>query len=601
MAVLLENYLTPDMGGDYAKALAAAVRAAGADPVTMTSGRTYPFATTFVADSDFRLDMNNATILAPRSGAVIGTTQDRVTLTKGPYFTAKKGSRSFPVPRGLSLAPGDFVQLESNSIREPNGNYRHGEWVDIAQVRGGTAVMVRPFMHSFPVDRIRVRKHGRQEIFGGTIDLSPTRPIRGGRTGPFGVTLLAREVFARLRVIGSPHTAIGVHAQGYNVDIGGEADGILNRHGNNDGKASARLGYGFAGAGRFVWFFGEARDCKHGFTSASRDAFAEHVLFDNCSGSTPAGASAAKDDGGRVPLYQGIVDVHANVARTTVRGARLQGCNTLMMLRNPEVVIENAELTGFDCDNGFGQRGLIYLGENAQQKVTARTVRAASSPRHRGTATPSIFFWHSVFGNQNLDLDAQDISGSDNRLFQMQTSKGRGPSIGIGNLRFASVRGNFTGGAIIGGDDPAETIGRIGSVSLDGAGMTLDGQGYERAPLLCVQNFRAVDRVATSGRMDASALSNRHSAIQIGRDMNMRVGRGAIGDIAAKADLRAYRTAYDIASTSNVRPGVLDFSQSVIRYNAARAGPGVDGVKTQLATRPASLSLGGASLVNLGQ
>lgn len=601
---LASRVLSPEMFGtsaDWATALELCVIAANGGPILFEKGKTYVFYRVANLTRDFNIDLNGAVIVAPLGFIVASTRNSYTAFTP---FTTVGGSKTLPIPAGVPIAANRWISLESNTVRLATGTYLYGELIEVIDVAGGVANLREPLLDSYQVDTIRIQALERARVVNGKVDITGAAIQAPGGNPVVGIDVMARWVEINVNVVGGQYAGVGVAALGVFVYLKGTATGITNVQGFNAG--AGRVGYGWLGTGSYIFASINAVNCKHGYSSADRTRLTKQVVLDVCSGSTPKGKHndvATLADGHSEPLYQGILDVHANVLDVVVREPKLDGVNALMMLRGAKATITSPELRSRGCTSSYRQNFLIYVGEENTSKLTVSDVKvtADTDVDPLTAATPYLVGVHPDFQNTAYgDIQVTGVNATNVAVFDFEPTTSANQS--LGNVLFRQVRGQIIRGIKIGATAPSVQILSVGDVVLDGDYSLLASSQYTLGPALSANFYNQIGNVTVSGNVDTTALpGGTAAAFVVGKTEALTSGAGTLKNIDnSQLKLKASGRGMEIGSTSATAPGLMNLT-GIVEYNQAN-GTSASGIRLEFSTVTAKTArFRGAVVRNLGQ
>jgi hypothetical protein len=337
----------------------------------LPGGRSYYLSRPVRARSNVVIDLNGARVIAPR-GAIVASSGIGKLLTGKPLFTTKLGAKSFKLKSDAQIQPGEMLMFRSSALRVELGDYRHGQYASVLAVRNGTVILDVPFYATYPVSELYRLKPLVVAIQNGTIDMRSARSNSPGKTPFRGVEMRGKHCFCHnLKLLGSNEAGVGLHAEGMNVVFSEcRAEGFVNLSGIIGAKG--RFGYGFSLDGDSVIADNcVAINCKHGFTSGSRRITTRIMTVKNCKAASPVdGAERMTSPGGaQQPVYQAMVDAHANVLDFHVLNIETYGCNSAIAVRGGRATIERPQITSLSHTLKYRNDFLISIYEVPVSRV----------------------------------------------------------------------------------------------------------------------------------------------------------------------------------------------------------------------------------------
>ena len=515
------------------------------------------------------LDLNGSKLIAPK-GAIVASSGLGETLYGAPLFEAEEGERTFRLGEDVGIETGELLMLRSDETRIAFGDYRHGQYACVTSVSDRSISLDKPFYASYPVTELYRLRPLVVAIQNGTIDMRSAVPNEAGQTPFRGVEMRGKHCFCHnLRVLGGNEAGAGLHAEGMNVVFSDcYAEGFVNLSGII-GK-TGRFGYGFSMDGDSVIAEScSAVDCKHGFTSGSRRITTRLMTIKNCFAQTPADAfhQMTAPGGAKQPVYQAMIDAHANVLDFNVLGCETTGCNSAIAVRGGRATIENPKITTFGNTLKYRNDFLISIYEAPVSAVVVRNARVDGSAIADTSEVPALVGIQPLNPGQHGKIEIEQPTVTNVRLFELpgQAKTSIASEISLQCLSITGATGTIVSGVRVGKAAKARKFGEIGEITVSGR-LDVSDWNEERGFLVDVDFVAALDRLIIQGAFDGTG-ANAPIFIRVGaQDTDMIPPQ--LVDLRNTRLVAAHR-AFSLSTRSKVRAGRGVFTDADIRHSAA--------------------------------
>lgn len=570
---------------DHADLLENALRAAAASGAVLQleAGKTYALSRPANPGVAVRLDLNGATLAAPKGAVVASST--RLRFTAGDYFTTRLGAVSFEKRADWQIQAGDVLRFESDTVRFQIGGYRFGQYARVVSVVGNVVSINVPFHAVFRVDRLFVLEPLDHWLANGTIDISQAAAVSSGLPVS-GVYLRGNRICVdRVRVIGGPEAGMGLQLEGMTVTC---VDCHVSDVTNNAGHPSGgRTGYGIAPTGDVMTIVRPVLErCKHGISGGSRTYNNRILKVIDAVCLTPQGSHSRRNtdqSGVTTPLYQAAIDAHANLDHFEIVRPHFDTVNSCVAVRNGHAVITDPLFLTRGVTTLFRNDMLVVAYEAPVRHITIRGARIVTDVDFPLTGAN----YPTLLGIQSLGPASHDrivIEGAEAegpvpaRLFWMPGSgtAATDAAVSLESLRASGIRGRWIAGIQINGSANSP-LGRIGELVLDGD-ITLGTGSYGYAyGTLDVRWCAGVAKVTVRGTHDgAEHQVSGLGMIQLGASGSDPQSPPMLVDCRG-ARILAKGKAFVLASRSTVAPGPGYFQGAQVTHGAAGItdGPGI--------------------------
>lgn len=582
-----ENFSAEDyFAGDDVTALENALNTAAGRRVKLTKGATYNLSRPASVAVSVNLDLNGATLVAP-TGALTVSHQKSI-LTGSPVFTTVAGESSFASPVGFVGVVGDVLVFESDTDSLPVGSYKHGQLSKITRISGGTVYVSVPFRAAYAVNRLRVMDPLKVNVSNGFLDLTgATQPLSGDPAT--GVYAFGDAVnLSKLHLTGSSDAGQGVNAYGMTVLVSDcKAYGFMNAQGLPSG---GRIGYGFNVGGdvAIVERCGGAF-CKHVVTSAQRAWWTRVLRYIDCFGTSPKGehaTSTALADATTQPLYQALLDIHANVEDAEIVRPKLDGVNVLINVRIPRCKIINPELTSRGCDATNRGDFLINSSESAIELLLVKDAVVKIDPTRNGVMPYLVGVWAYV-GNSHGKVIVDGLDIDDGALFGVDANGTAAVALAttFDRIEFRRVRGTLRGGIVMAGQVNTKPLGPVNQVVLDAYVSPASGGAWSVTSMWRFFFIQQVRRLECSGRIDWRTASAVYP---------LYYGTSPTDDssppdfVRVSAEIHSHQVGVNFNVTGTAAMGAADFSGMRLFHHYDAADTFAHGVRINVPTLPSA-------------
>lgn len=488
-------------------------------PIRAKRRQNYAFANDVKGVTSCPVDFNGSTIIPDKKGFTLRKT--KFSYTGGAYFTSTRGAASFPLPAGLLIQRGDMLRLESDEINVSAGTYKHGQYARVSRVDGSTTpatvILTGPFYASYRVDRIYVMEPAVFILRNGRIDLSGAAAVASADNGIVGAEMIGAMVGVQdMEIIGPEAGSIGIYAEGMTVRVRDSyATGFLEKYGipNNGG----RRGYGFQVGGDDVLVSATSGDrCKHFVSAAAgRHYVSRTIRLENCQGyNPPFGAAVVTPDGAPIsqPLYQWLIDCHANCEYLYIDKPELEGPNGLIAVRNGWAEVTSPRLRQSEVNYSYANDGAIYVGEAPVRRLNVTNVDWEVDATYQASGIASLIAVNVFDASVNGPISINGANVKGGRLFRVVHNGNAG---GFESVEARGIRGELSQGIQIVGASAAAPLGPVGKVVLEGQIRQSATYG-PIAPLVDVHYAASLREWAFLGQHDCKAAGGTGFAARIG-------------------------------------------------------------------------------------
>lgn len=322
------------------------------------------------------------------------------------YFTTVKGIDNFPVIADVTdgIQVGDIVLLRSNMLRFAKGRYKHGNYCKVTKIQDNKVYITRPFYDSYTVDNLLIVHPFDFTVENGIVDMS---------TAYASVKALVADNCSNVKCLnvrfyGSKFAYAGLDARGDEILVRDSfASGFLS-------LSNGRLGYGFTCSGNRIMFnnvWGENN--KHTFSLDNRDFMSGTLVMDGVECYSPSEDFYKMAEANyviptynttdifgnprvvtnfitsRQPLYQAQLDAHGNLDKWFATNIVLEGCNSLMAIRNGYFVGKNIDIRHNACNPYFANDLAISIYEDPVRLVHIEGIKYYASDFKNPVITPA--------------------------------------------------------------------------------------------------------------------------------------------------------------------------------------------------------------------
>ena len=372
-----------DAAGDGATAdqvpLRAILEASAYKHVHFNGSKTYNLTAALTAGypTAIKLHGNGATIKCAVSDATSLTVGGWAASYTGQSIAITKGSSTFAIPGGVTLAAGDMIRLTAGS--EYVAGYKRGVLTNVIGVSGSTAIIDILSVSDFTAtDLIVFTRTDDVEVEGFVFDNT------GSTRDTSGLMVQGRNAWIHHNVAkGSEAAAIGLQFLG----IGGKLE--WNRTQDYLSKyttGTGRYGDGIGVSGHNIDVANNTiANSKHGITASVRE-FATNVttIRNNTLSQDPARWGETFVQGGNTKtLYSGVIDVHGDAENVVIENNQIDGAGiALLTIRNGRAVVRGNR--GRYWNNAAAGSGIIMIGEESLKSLTLEAndfeAESASTP-----------------------------------------------------------------------------------------------------------------------------------------------------------------------------------------------------------------------------
>lgn len=465
----------------------------GITKIRFGKDKIYRITTTQIFDNSYDIDMNGSTIIS--SSGFIRLAPPSTTFTSvSSYFTSVALSNHFTKMPGVTdnVVIGDVLDLYCSTPRPTAGDYFDALLTRVVNIIGNEIYVAHPFWKAFDVNRIMVLKNRFFRIKNGTVKMTGSLGTKG-----ISVTRYDEVSWDKVDFYGQSENQAGFDV--ISVTVSGKdsyASGIK----DTTGFSGGRLGYGFSAAGSSVTVDNlRGSNCKHVFTSGTRSFMTLDLRVINYNGYNPPeeyNTSSGVVDGG--PLYQGIFDIHANCLRAHLVNPTIEGCNTLIAIRNGHCIIDNPILRSKGVQAGFNNNKLICIYEEPVRQITINNPIVTVDMLSGQTEIPAfIGFQTGLVGagnHKNIEVNNLIIDGG--KLFEAAPPVENiySTDVNIESIIFRNVKGKVQSGIIVKGLSSTTPLGNIGEIILQGD-IQLDNRTGSVGKLIHVEFVNSIKKI----------------------------------------------------------------------------------------------------------
>lgn len=303
--------VTPEMfplaANDTAR-LNAAFAAAGTGAVELDPSKVYQVTGALTLGNCTEIRGNGATIKLTTPTPPAGLTMIRMGWSLGSLsglsIAVSANQKTVTIPGISAIASvGDMVSMASTDLRltAPESNYLHGMRAVILSMSGDSVTLNTGFYAAFTITSVTVH-YGRKGL--SVSDLTLDMTVVGSSTTNLieGISLTGVNMRVdNCKIIGSQYCSAGLVIQGCVGDVKGcFISGFVNTNGVPSG---GQTGYGvYDDCNNFAVDNTTFANCKHCYTSASRQYVKKGVSVANCNADSTGVSNA-----------QAVFDLHANI------------------------------------------------------------------------------------------------------------------------------------------------------------------------------------------------------------------------------------------------------------------------------------------------
>lgn len=513
--------------------------------VRPNAGRTLYLSQRASTTKSVHIDLNGCHVIAPKGIVSVGSTRIDITDAAGivlfpgdppTRFVAQEGKLSCDIPLALVglLQEGDIFQDESNDVAVEAGDYTWGQRNRILKLNppseghpNGEILFARPMNGDYTVHRIKVIDPLDFSIYNGFVDSSgAARALLPGENPVISVVANVDRFFARdLQLRGNLDAGAGINFLAMDASINDcRADYYLNQYGIPSG---GRLGYGISGAADVLNIrrSGGSR-CKHVISLSSRVLVTEEANVIDCWATSPKGVLANTppliDGSGAQPLYQDMIDCHANTRDLKIIRPRTDGINSHIAIRNGHATIENPIMLSRGVMTAFRQDYLINIREAPLRRLTVRDVELYVDPLEAGQVAPSLVGIQQYWAGAHGVVDVRGVRATGGRLFTLEGNAGDpavSAALSIDEVSITDVHGDIAGGVKITGVSAVNALGAVGKITVTGdykLAASAQPPGASPLPAVYVIYAASVGQLVAKGLIDGSELTSGLAAVHIG-------------------------------------------------------------------------------------